>query len=157
GTPLIVYYEFELDAFGETDLVVMQFTDISTFQHDLETVQGEVTIGGNPLLPQTDAAQLVELAGGETGATDASPDAGEGNESETERRRTTRGGTDDTDESDEDDSGVTRTSRGGDDDTDDVEEEDSDTGVNRTSRGGANDTDDADEEDSDTGVTRTSR
>lgn len=160
GAPLIVYYEFELDAFGETDLVVMQFTDISTFQHDLETVQGEVTIGGNPLLPQTDAAELVELAGGETGATDASPDAGEGNESETDRSRTTRGGTDDTVGADEEDSdtGVTRTSRGGTDDTDDADEEDSDSGVSRTSRGGVDDVDDVDEEDeSDSDRSRTSR
>src|SRR5690606_4358678 len=59
---LIVYYELERDAIGDVDLVVMQFTDISTFQGDMEFVQNEVLIGDEPLLPNTDAAALAETA-----------------------------------------------------------------------------------------------
>lgn len=160
GSSLIVYYEFELDAFGDIDLVFMQFTDATTFQADLEFVQDEVTIGGNSLLPQTDAAELAALAGNEAGTPDASPDVDEDDE-ETGRSRTSRGGTDATGtEEDDSDTGTSRTSRGGSDSTDDADapddEDESDSGRSRTSRGGSADTED-DGEDSTSGTSRTSR
>lgn len=161
GSSLIVYYEFELDAFGDVDLVFMQFTDITTLQSDLEYVQGEVTIGGDSLLPQTDAAEVAALTGYETSTPEASPDSDEEDDATTGRSRTSRGGTDAADGTGEDDSdtGVSRTSRGGADDadgTEDVDEEDeSDSDRSRTSRGGSADTDEEDESTSRT--SRTSR
>lgn len=142
GMPLVVYYEFELDAFGEIDLAVMQFTDISAFQNDMEVVQDEVTIGGNALLPNTDAGELAILAGGDSSTPEVSPEADD--ETDTDTTGTPSGDAVDTDE---DDAGAerSRTSRGGTDatvDTDGAEdEEESDTGRSRTSRGGSTETD----------------
>lgn len=128
GIPLIVYYEFELDAFGDVDLVVMQFTDITSFAQDLEFVQEEVTVGGNPLLPDTDTRALSSLAGHEIDTPDASPEGDSGDPTD-RTSRTTRGGTDSTDDGDEDDGDTSertsRTTRGGTDSTDEVDEDES--------------------------------
>lgn len=63
GETIIVLYSFELDAFGETDLMVMQFAVPETLQRDLEFVQGEVSIGGNPFLPHISAEAVAAVAG----------------------------------------------------------------------------------------------
>lgn len=159
GGSLIVYYEFELDAFGDIDQAFMQFTDISAFQSDLEFVQDEVTIGGAPLLPETDAAELVTLVGGDVASPETTPDADDDNDSETGRSRSSRGGSEATNDADEDaDNGVSRTSRGGSDPANETEEDDSDTGTSRTSRGGTDSDDETDEDNESTSRTsRTSR
>lgn len=153
GAPLIVYYEFELDAIDDIDLVVMQFTDVSTFQADLELIQSEVTLGGASLLPDTDAAVLADLVGVDS-STPVSDDSG----NQSDRSRTSRGGMDTPDETEEESgTGVSRTNRGGTDVPDESDEEtDSDPDRSRTSRGGTIDTED-DENTSDTGVSRTNR
>ncbi len=156
GLGLIVYYEFELDAFGDIDLVLMQFTDATAFEADLEFVQGEVTIGGNPLLPNTNASELASLTTDDASTPDATSDADDETDADTGRSRTTRGGTDATGDTEEEDSGpvVSRTSRGGADDADESEQDGSE-GRSRTSRGGTAGTDD--EEDSTSRTSRTSR
>lgn len=90
GSPLVVYYEFQLDAIGELDLLLMQFSDETTLASDLEFVQGEVTLGGEPLLPETDAQALSEMLGIEpdtttetTGSTRTTRTSTSGNTSET--------------------------------------------------------------------------
>lgn len=114
GSPLVVYYEFEMDALGDVDLVFMQFTDITTLQSDLEFVQSEVTIAGAPVLPETDASALAMIAGAESTTPESSPEAEEEGQTSS---RTSRGGTDSTEEataeSEESTSSRSRTSRGG--------------------------------------------
>lgn len=160
GSSLMVYYEFELDAYGDIDRVLMQFTDITTFQKDLEFVQDEVTIGGDPLLPDTDAAELAQLAGSDVGTPDATTDVDDSGDSESDRTRTTRGGTNDAGDADDADSdtGISRTTRGGTDDTDESDNEtDSDSDRSRTSRGGTIDSDDEDDSEQDSGISRSER
>ena len=151
GSPLIVYYEFQLDAFGDTDMAFMQFTDASAFQTDLEFIQSEVTIGGDPLLPNTDAAELAALSGNDSDSTPGTtPEADE----DTGRSRASRGSTDaTTNEDDEDDSTsrTSRTSRGSTAATTEEDEVDTDSTsqTSRTSRGST------DTEDGDTNTTET--
>lgn len=61
GSPLVVFYDFQLDALGDVDLVVMQFTDAEELAFDMEFVQAEVTVGGNPVLAATDAEAMQSL------------------------------------------------------------------------------------------------
>ncbi len=65
GTPLVVFYDFQLDAVGDLDLVVMQFTDAEQLAADMEFVQSEVSVGGNALLPDTNAQAVQSLVTGE--------------------------------------------------------------------------------------------
>lgn len=60
---IIVLYSFELDAYGDVDLMVMQFAQPGTLQSDLEFVQSQVTIGSGPLLSHIDAGAVAEVAG----------------------------------------------------------------------------------------------
>lgn len=141
GSPLVVYYEFELDAHGDIDQVIMQFTDASTFAADLEFVQTEVTFAGDPLLPNTDAQALAGLVGGATEGTTPESDDDEAT------GRTSRSSN--TDDDEDADSGTTsRTSRSS--GTSDTDEEDDDTGVTgRTSRTSGTDDDDVSTPDAD--------
>ena len=66
GVDLSVYYNFELDAYGDTDLVVMQFSWTGTFADDLQMVQDEVTVNGDPLLASVDGAEIEEVITGGT-------------------------------------------------------------------------------------------
>ena len=172
GSELVVYFEFRLDAFGDTDQVFMQFTDASTLVTDLQMVQDEVTIGGQPLLDGTDVEEVAAAAGIESDTTgDDDEDTNTGS-TRTNRTNTTDDDEDvSTPESDDDEdtnTGATRTSRGtsdttgnstetGDDDedvstpeSDDDDSEGTSTGTSRTGR--TSTTVDADEEDDDTGV-----
>lgn len=63
GNPIVVFYSFELDAFGETDLMVMQFATPETLKSDLEFVQSEVTIAGSPILSHINADAVAVVAG----------------------------------------------------------------------------------------------
>lgn len=158
GQELIVYYEFELDAYGDVDMAFLQFTDVSTFQRDLEFVQSEVTIGGTALLPNTDAAELAALTGEGSGTPDSSPDA----DQDTETGRTSRTSRTSTDTPDEDDEDATasdrsRTSRGGSDATTEDDAEDDESTTSRTSRGGSDATTEDDAEDDESTTSRTSR
>ena len=74
GSPMVVSYDFQLDALGEVDLVVMQFTDANELATDLAFVQAEVTIGGNPMLPDVDGPLLQSLVT-DSEPTTATPDA----------------------------------------------------------------------------------
>lgn len=170
GSELIVYFEFRLDAFGDTDHVFMQFTDASTLVTDLQMVQDEVTIGGGPLLEGTDAEAIAAAAGIE-GDTSDDEDDDTGTSGRTNRTNTTDDDEDvSTPESDDDEdtnTGSTRTSRGtsdttgnstetGDDDevstpeSDDDDTEGTSTGTSRTGR--TSTTVDTDDNDDDTGV-----
>lgn len=99
GSPLVVYYDFQLDAIGEVDLVVMQFTAADELAADLEFVQEEVSIGGNPLLPDADAQALQSMVAGEDTATPvdggdvfATPASGDAGTSRSERGGESRPG-----------------------------------------------------------------
>lgn len=151
GNPLIVYYEFHLDAFGETDQVLMQFTDASAFVDNMEYVQAEVTVGGDPLISDVDAGELADSVGLVTGGGDdvATAESDEDDDTGTTGRSDRGGSTDDdasTPESDDDDGSSIRTNRGGTVDNDD------DADVESTPE-----SDDADDDGADSGTTRTSR
>lgn len=61
GTELVVYYNFVLDAHGDTDLVIMQFGLADTFADDLQLVQNEVTVNGDPVMADVDAQEIAGL------------------------------------------------------------------------------------------------
>lgn len=139
---IVVYYEFHLDVLGQVDLALMQFTTPSAFQGDLEFVQGEVTVGGDPLLPGTDAAALAVIVdqSGEI-STDSSTDATAAPQSDeqstTDRNRSSRGGSDTTGEDEEGEtSSRSRSSRTGTqgEKSDDVTESTGDATTDRESR-----------------------
>jgi hypothetical protein len=81
GNDLVVFYDYELDALGDFDLLVMQFGPADALASDMEFVQQEVTVGNQPLLANIDAQEIQALATGEPGGTNLSettPESGSG-------------------------------------------------------------------------------
>lgn len=81
GSEMVVFYDYQLDALGEFDLLVMQFAPADALVTDMEFVQQEVTIGDQPLLANTDPQEVAALLGGGTTGTgqDATtPESGSG-------------------------------------------------------------------------------
>jgi hypothetical protein len=65
---MVVFYDYQLDALGEFDLLVMQFAPADAIGADMEFVQQEVTIGDQPILPNTNPQDVeVILSDGATG------------------------------------------------------------------------------------------
>lgn len=111
GEPLVVYYEYQLDVFGDVDLLVMQFTDESALVSDLEVVQSEVSISGETMLPNTDLEMLGGLLGDQPDSTGT-----ESTEGPTTRTTRTAGtgdeaSTPESDGGDDDGTTTTRTTR----------------------------------------------
>lgn len=68
GSEMVVFYDYQVDALGEFDLLVMQFAPADALVTDMEFVQQEVTIGDQPLLSNTDPQEIQSiLDGGSTG------------------------------------------------------------------------------------------
>lgn len=57
GDPLLVYFEYEVDVFGDIDFGVMQFSYKDSLIDDMELSQTNVTVGGRetPMNPDLDA------------------------------------------------------------------------------------------------------
>lgn len=68
GSEMVVFYDYQVDALGDFDLLVMQFAPADALVMDMEFVQQEVTIGEQPLLVNTDPQEIQSiLDGGSTG------------------------------------------------------------------------------------------
>jgi hypothetical protein len=81
GTELVVFYDYELDALGEYDLLVMQFAPAGSLVTDMEFVQQEVTVGEQPLLRDTNLQEIRAVLDGDTTGTsggDTTPESGSG-------------------------------------------------------------------------------
>lgn len=64
GSEMVVLYDYQLDALGDFDLLVMQFAPADALVMDMEFVQQEVTVGDQPLLANTDPQEVEALLGG---------------------------------------------------------------------------------------------
>lgn len=81
GTGMVVMYDYQVDALGDFDLLVMQFGPADALPSDLEFVQQEVTFGDLPLLTNSDPQEVSELLGGGstgTGEVEPTPESGSG-------------------------------------------------------------------------------
>ncbi len=72
GDPMVVYFEYEMDAFGDIDLGYMQFAYADTLADDMYLAQDNVTIDGEGILQNTDPRAVASLVAPEG---DATPDA----------------------------------------------------------------------------------
>lgn len=84
GTPMVVYYDYQLDALGDFDLLVMQFSPLDSLGTDMGFVQAEVTVGDQPLLPNANPDEIEALLNGDAPAGNTSattPESGNGTDS----------------------------------------------------------------------------
>lgn len=66
GTNLRVYYEHQLNAFGDVGFVFIQYSDEANMVNDFSFVQQEVTVNESPILEHTDPQRLVTALAGQS-------------------------------------------------------------------------------------------